>query len=437
MIQPRTLRGFRDYLPEAMIPREQLIETARRVYRSYGFAPIDTPALEYLEILTGKGSDETDKQMYRFEDAGGREVGMRFDLTVPLARFAAQHINELGTPFKRYHIATVWRGENTQRGRYREFMQCDFDTIGTTSVAADIETALVIHDLVRAIGFEKFTIAVNNRQVLTGLLEKCDLADQSVAILRALDKLAKIGREKVAAEMQATAGATTEQADSVLQLAEMEGDNDSVLQQVEALVAGSETGEQGVARLRELLAAVAAAGVPDARVRLDVAIARGLDYYTGTIFETTLDDLPGIGSICSGGRYDNLAELYTKQQLPGIGASLGLDRLLAAMEELGMIDKIATPALVFVAYFDKARLPDYLKLAANIRAAGVGVEVYPEAKKLGKQLSYADKKGFRYAIVAGSREFDAGEVQLKELASGEAKQVPIGGVAGVLREALQ
>lgn len=197
LIQPRTLKGFRDFLPEAMIPRERMMEIARRVYRSYGFSPIDTPALEYLEILRGKGSDETDKQLYHFEDSGGRAVGMRFDLTVPLARFVAQHIGDLGTPFKRYHIATVWRGENTQRGRYREFMQCDFDTIGTLSPAADAETTLVIHDLLRAIGFEKFTIHINNRLVLSGLLEKLELENRAKEVLRGLDKLAKIGPDRV------------------------------------------------------------------------------------------------------------------------------------------------------------------------------------------------------------------------------------------------
>src|SRR5262245_13168973 len=200
-IEPRTLKGFRDYLPGTMLPRERLMETARRVYRSYGFSPIDTPALEYLEILTGKGSDETDKQLYKFQDHGDRWVGLRFDLTVPLARFAAEHIGKLGTPFKRYHIASVWRGENTQRGRYREFMQCDFDTIGTTALVSDIETVLVIHDLFRALGISQFTINVNNRMVLTGLLAQFDLADKTTEILRALDKLAKIGREKVAEEM--------------------------------------------------------------------------------------------------------------------------------------------------------------------------------------------------------------------------------------------
>ncbi|MCO6458867.1 MAG: histidine--tRNA ligase [Pirellulaceae bacterium] len=422
-IEPRTLKGFRDYLPEAMIPREQLIDTARAVYRSYGFSPIDTPALEYLEVLTGKGSEETDRQLYRFVDHGGREVGMRFDLTVPLARFAAQHIGALGTPFKRYHIATVWRGENTQRGRYREFMQCDFDTIGTLSVAADIETGLVIHDLMRAIGIERFTIHVNNRMVLNGLLQKLDLADQATHVLRALDKLAKVGAARVSEELTATAGCSTQQAGEVLRLAELAGDNDQVLQQLGPLVAGNPLGEEGVARLAEILAGVRAAGVDDQRIQLDVSIARGLDYYTGVVFETLLDELPGIGSVCSGGRYDNLAEVYTSQHLPGIGASLGLDRLLAALEELGKIRPVRTPADVLIAYFDKSRLNDYLRLAARLRAAGLGVELYPEPRKLGQQLKYADQRGFRVALVAGPDEFTAGTCQVKNLASGDSSHV--------------
>jgi histidyl-tRNA synthetase len=425
MITPRTLKGFRDYLPEQMIPRERIIATAQRVYRSYGFSPIDTPALEYLEILAGKGGEESDKQMYRFTDHGGREVGMRFDLTVPLARFAAQHFAELGTPFKRYHIATVWRGENTQRGRYREFMQCDFDTIGTLSVVADIETALVIHDLLRAIGFAEFTIHVNNRMVLNGLLSKLGLAEKSRQVLIALDKVHKIGPEKAAEEMAATAGATQQQAAQLLNLAQIRGSHDQVLAQLKAAVAGNELGEAGVERLAQIVAGVAAAGMPSNALVIDAVIARGLDYYTGTIYETFLNALPDLGSICSGGRYDNLAGLYTNQQLPGIGASLGLDRLLAGMEELGMLPKVLTPAEIFIPYFDENRLHEYLHLAAKLRAAGFGVEVYPEAKKLGQQLKYADRRGFRVALVAGENEFAAGTIQIKNLTTATSETVPL------------
>ncbi|MEM7475855.1 MAG: histidine--tRNA ligase [Planctomycetota bacterium] len=424
LIQPRTLKGFRDFLPESMMPREKIMEQARRVYRRFGFNPIDTPVLEYLEILTGKGSEETDRQLYNFRDHGDRAVGMRFDLTVPLARFAAQHIPKLGTPFKRYHIAPVWRGEAPQAGRYREFMQCDFDTIGTQSVVSDIETGLVIHELLLEIGITNFTIRINNRQVLSGLLEKLDLSAQAVPILRSLDKLDKIGPEAVSAEMQNAAGIDSGQAEQVLKLAAIAGSADQVLQQVETLVQGNDLGETGVGRLRELSSALLAAGVPEDRFKLDVAIARGLDYYTGVIFETTLDDLPSIGSICSGGRYDNLAGLYTKQHLPGIGASLGLDRLLAAMETLDMIEKVNTPAEVFIPYFDRDRLHEYLQLAAAVRSAGIGAEVYPDAKRLGQQLKYADSRGFQVALVAGSDELDAGNCGVKNLATKETAEVP-------------
>ena len=423
LIKPRTLKGFRDFLPASMMPRERIMDQARRVYRRYGFSPIDTPVLEYLEILTGKGSEETDRQLYKFQDPGGRDVGMRFDLTVPLARFAAQHISELGTPFKRYHMAPVWRGENPQAGRYREFMQCDFDTIGTESVVADIETALVIHDLLVEIGIEAFTIRINNRQVLSGLLKKVGLEEQTVPVLRSLDKLDKIGREKVAIEMQTAGEITAEQAGQVLELAEINGTPDDVLSQVARLVAGNEMGEAGVGRLQDVVRALSAAGISGSRFEIDVSIARGLDYYTGVIFETTLDELPGIGSICSGGRYDNLASLYTKQHLPGIGASLGLDRLLAALEKLGKIESASTPAKVLVVYFDKDRLDQYVRLARLLRNAGIEVELYPDSKRLGAQLKYADSRGFQVAIIAGSEELDQGKCQVKDLVEKESVEV--------------
>ncbi len=436
IIPPRTLKGFRDYPPQIMIPRERILETARRVYRSYGYAPIDTPALEYLEILSGKGGEESDKQLYQFQDHGGRHVALRFDLTVPLARFIAQHFNELGTPFKRYHLATVWRGENTQRGRYREFMQCDFDTVGTRSVQADIETALVIHDLLRAIGFEEFRVHINNRKVLNGLLDVLGLRDRAVPILRALDKSAKIGLEAVSREMQTAAGLTESQARRVLELTSLRGENEEVLRGLEESVRGSPLGEEGVAELRDLLAAVGAAARP-ACFRVDVSIARGLDYYTGTIYETFLEALPGIGSVCSGGRYDNLAALFTRQELPGVGASLGLDRLLAAMEELGMIEGVQTPAPVFLPFFESTRRNDYLRLAALIRAAGWGVEFYPEPKKLAQQLKYADRRGHRVALVLGEDEFQAGRCRIKDLKSGNQIEVPLQDDAAELIAALR
>ena len=437
LIQPRTLKGFRDYLPESMIPRESLIETAKAVYRSYGFSPIDTPALEWLEILAGKGGEESNKQLYHFQDDGGRDVAMRFDLTVPLARFVAQHQNELGIPFKRYHVATVWRGEKPQMGRYREFMQCDFDTIGTRSVVADIETALVIHDLLKAIGFESFTIHLNNRAVLNGLLEKLQLAERSTLILRALDKLSKIGRDKVRAEMMETAGTTAEQAADVLRFAELTGDPKPLLDELKSIVAGSETGEAGVDRLEQLFRGIEDTSVDMQRFRLNVSIARGLDYYTGVIYETVLDDLPEIGSVCSGGRYDNLAGLFTKRELPGVGASLGLDRLLAAMEKLDLIEKTRSPADVFVPYFDSERLDEYLRMATVLRRNDFRVEVYPEPKKLGQQLKYADARGIAVALIAGSNEFASQTCQLKDLRTGTKQDVSTADDFAPLIEALR
>lgn len=431
LIEPRTLRGFRDYPPALMIPRERVLETARKVYRGYGFAPIDTPAMEYAEVLLGKGGGENDKIVYRFQDHGERDVALRFDLTVPFARFSAQHIPQLGTPFKRYAMGPVWRGENTGHGRYREFWQCDFDTIGTTANASDIETVLVINDLFTALGFEQFTIRVNNRLVLNGLLESLALAEKSVPVLRAIDKLEKAGRDKVIAEM-AEAGVTPEQAEKVLLLAETTGTNAAVLDRILAVFGANATAAEGVRRLRELLEVAATAGVPDERIKIDLSIARGLDYYTGTIFETVLggdytdekgkpQPLAGFGSVCSGGRYDNLASLYTKQVLPGVGASLGVDRLLAAMEAMKhpWLSGASTPAQVLIVQFPGGPLGEYQKTARTLRAAGIATEVYPEAKKLGAQFQYADKRGFRLALVAGPDDFAKNVWQVKDLAKSE------------------
>lgn len=523
LITPRTLSGFRDYLPSVMLAREEVLRRARDVYRSYGFTPIDTPACESLDVLLGKGGDESDKLVYRVLSARGdkAEMGLRFDLTVPFARFSAQYINELGTPFKRYAMGPVWRGERPGQGRYREFWQCDFDTIGTTSNAADIETALVINDLFTAIGFDKFEIRINNRLMLNGLLEKLGVTERAVFVLRAIDKLPKIGRDGVVTELvmltppQAEAlaaylwanfypnvkdrfaesrlfsdieldslegelttkvvgrwleqqqltklqpllrapvgefllaanqysnllseeattlqtgftrrviGITKEQADQILDLVSAPGTSEEVLDIVDTLCGDNPKAIEGIRRLRELLAVAKAAGIPEGRIRIDLSIARGLDYYTGTIYETFLTDLPGIGSVCSGGRYDNLASKYTKQVLPGVGASLGLDRLIAAMEELKhpLLTGQTTPAQVLVVNFDAARLGDYQRIARSLRAAGVNVEVYPDTKKVGQQLAYAEKRGFKLAVIAGDREFAAGVWNVKNLAKREEQAI--------------
>jgi histidyl-tRNA synthetase len=429
LIEPRTMSGFRDYSPAVMIPRERILQTAREVYRSFGFAPIDTPACESLDVLLGKGGDESDKLVYRVRGAKQEkeEMGLRFDLTVPFARFAAKNINELGTPFKRYAMGPVWRGERPGQGRYREFWQCDFDTIGTTSNASDIETILVVNELFTKLEIPRFEIRVNSRAILNGLLQSLGIADRAAALLRSLDKLAKIGRDKVIEEMIAEANVSADQAGQVLDLATMAGTNAEILDQLQSRLPEND----GVRRLRELLA------IAD-RIKLDLSIARGLEYYTGIIFETFLLDLPAIGSVCSGGRYDNLASLYTKQVLPGVGGSLGVDRLLAAMEELKhpWLTGASSPAQVLVFNLGAEHLGEYQKLAKTLRDAGLAVEVFPDPKKLGQQFQYAEKRGHRVGVIAGEQEIANGTVKVKDLMKKEEFTVAKSELVDSVRNAL-
>ncbi len=446
LIEPRLLQGFRDYPPALMIPRERVLQTAREVYRSYGFAPIDTPTLEYADVLLGKGGGENDRLVYRFKDQGDRDVAMRFDLTVPFARFSAIHVPKLGTPFKRYAMGPVWRGERPGQGRYREFWQCDFDTIGTTSNASDIEVALVINDLFTALEIPNFQLRVNNRQILNGILEKYGIADKAVHVLRAIDKLDKIGADAVLEELRRPdlAGLSANDAGAILTplaLQNVESDTNEQLHRIETLHPNNASITLGVRNLREMLSAAKIAGIPDGRIKLDFSIARGLDYYTGTIYETFLTDLPAIGSVCSGGRYDNLASMYTKQVLPGVGASLGVDRLLTAMEQLKhpWMTGQSTPAPVLVIQFDASKVGEYQRIARTLRAAGIGAEVYPEAKKPKSQFEYADKRGFRVALIAGGDEFSKGVWKVKNLAKREEAEVTetelVRHIRGVLSEA--
>jgi histidyl-tRNA synthetase len=410
-----------------MLAREEVLERVRRVYRSYGYTPIDTPACEALEILLGKGGEESDKLIYRVRGARSdkEEMGLRFDLTVPFARFAAQYVNQTGLPFKRYAMGPVWRGERPGQGRFREFWQCDFDIIGTTANAADIEVALVIVDLFTALGLEGFTLRINNRLLLNGILAEHGLQSQVLPLLRALDKLPKVGREQVAEEMVQQAGVSVEQAERLLRLAELRDTNAAVLARVAAEYGSNATVTEGLRRLRELVDTLQAVGIAEDRVVIDLSICRGLDYYTGTVYETFLKDLPSIGSVCSGGRYDNLAGKYTRQVLPGVGASLGLDRLLAALEVLDhpLLRQHWTPAHVLIVQFEASRLAEYHRLARELRARGIATEVYPEAKKISQQLAYAEKRGFRWAVIAGSEEFSRGVWKIKDLAQRQERTV--------------
>lgn len=412
-IEPRLLKGFRDTLPGDERSREQIIQTLSSTFKTYGFVPIDTPVLEYAEILLGKGGGETDKQVYRFDDQGGRDVAMRFDLTVPFARFMAGHRNELYLPFKRYHIAKAWRGENTQRGRYREFMQCDFDIVGTAGLSADLEIILLMRAAFTALGVADVEIHVAHRGLFNRLLTHVGVGDHSEAVLRAVDKLRKIGEAEVRSLVAAEIGA--EAADAVMAFIVAGDSNEATLQTMEEAVGGPSP--EG-ARIRAVLEGAAAAGFSTGLV-LDPSITRGLDYYTGIVFETFLRRLPEIGSVCSGGRYDDLASLFTKEQLPGVGASIGIDRLMAGLEELGVSSAAGGAADVMILCLTESLTGHYHAIAAQLRAEGWAVDVFPEGKKLGQQFAFAEKKGIPVALICGESEHAGGTVNLRNLGTRE------------------
>jgi histidyl-tRNA synthetase len=419
MIDPRVASGLRDIPPAAMIVRERMLDSFRKTFASFGFLPIETPHIERMEVLTGKGagSDEVLRQIFDVTNKGGTpgELALRFDLTVPLARFVAKHVNDLGTPFKRYAIGSVFRGERPAKGRFREFVQCDFDTVGTESAVADAETAQVIHDALSNAGVPAFTITLNNRKVLDGLLDTLGVADKTGPVLRALDKLAKVGREKVLDELQ---GALTgDQAARVLAFVEQGRGGLEVLDRVGEQIGSHPRVEEGVANLRAILGLLDAAGVPSDRLKIDLGLARGLDYYTGVVFETTVDGWERFGSVSSGGRYDNLASLFTDRKLPGVGASIGLDRLLALMEEAGWVKGTAATAPVLVANFPGVDPGVAVGLAARLRKAGIGAEVFPDPTQVGKQMGYGSSRGHRVAVIVGPDEVEKKLFNLRDLAT--------------------
>jgi histidyl-tRNA synthetase len=416
LIEARVLKGFRDFLPEAEIERRLLTETLERTFRAFGFVPIDTPALEYAEILLGKGGGETEKQVYRFQDHGGRDVALRFDLTVPFARFMAEHKAELPLPFKRYHISKVWRGENTQRGRYREFTQCDFDAVGTESAASDFEILLMMRESLRAIGVGDVTIRMSHRGVFNRFLSRLGVSGKSVEILRTVDKLAKIGREETLSLLAEIAG--KKNGEEILAFIEPKSVFEETLAAMTAAAGGTCPETERLATLRAFMLDM---GVADVFV-LDPSITRGLDYYTGVVYETFLNELPEIGSVCSGGRYDDLASLYSKERLPGVGASIGLDRLIAALEALGRSRRSAGFASVAIACLDEGLGGRYQAIAQAFRATGVSCEVLVEVRKPVQQYALAEKKGARWVLVADRESLAAGTVTMRELAARENRE---------------
>jgi histidyl-tRNA synthetase len=453
MIDPRVASGLRDIPPSVMIPRERMLASFRATFASFGYVPIETPHIERMEVLTGKGagSDEVLRQIFDVTNKGGTpgELALRFDLTVPLARFVARHLNELGVPFKRYAIGSVFRGERPAKGRFREFVQCDFDIVGTESPVADAETAQVIHAALSAAGVPAFTITLNNRKILDGLLDGLGVADKAGPVLRALDKLAKVGRDKVLAELERGESAedlatrresplTEDQARRVLDFVEQGRGGIDVLAATEERLGGHPRAAEGIANLRAIFDLLGAAGVPPERLKIDLGLARGLDYYTGVVFETTVDGWERFGSISSGGRYDNLASLFTDRRLPGVGASIGLDRLLALMEEAGWLKGAATTVPVLVANFPGVEATIPVRLAARLRAAGIGAEVFPEPIQIGKQMGYGSTRGHRFAVIVGPDERDRQVFNLRNLATRkEEKAIGWGEMEARVKHALE
>ena len=414
LIQPRILKGFRDFLPEAEITRSTLIEKLTDVFRSFGYVPIDTPVMEYSEILLRKSNGETEKQVFRFEDNGGRDVALRFDLTVPFARFTAEHKDELYFPFKRYHIAKVWRGEKPQAGRYREFIQCDFDCVGSDSASSDFEILSLMKAALQAIGVEDITIRMSHRGIFNQFLEKRNLTDKSEDILRTVDKLAKVGKEEVASQLESLTGSNTT-AEEILEYITPADTFEQTLTHMEAMAGGE---SENTRRMREIYAMMEAAGIASSFV-LDPSITRGLDYYTGIVYETFLNELPGIGSVCSGGRYDNLAGLYMKEKVPGVGSSIGLDRLIAGLQQLNKLESRKSFIDAEIFCLDKNMMTEYHRLAQTLRQRGVRCEVFPDPKKLLAQYTVAEKKGIPFGITLKKEDVAGNTVTIKNLATRE------------------
>jgi histidyl-tRNA synthetase len=446
-VRPALLKGFdQEFLPQDQLQFDALLALARRNFERYGFLPIETPSAERIEVLTSKGGAE--KEIYALsrlaaaeDDEAAAKGALRFDLTVPLARYVAMRERELAFPFRRYQIQRVWRGENPQvkRGRFREFYQCDIDIIGRESLSSlyEAEIPSVIHAVFKEMAIGEFRIRINNRKVLKGILRHFEVADQGAnAVLRALDKIGKEEERTIRAEME-TQGMAAQAAAELYRIIAARRETSETLSLLTDLAYRNESYIQGLAELRNVVDAIRQFGVPDTAFAIDLSVVRGLDYYTGTIYETTLSGHPDIGSICSGGRYDDLASYFTNTRLPGEGISIGLSRLFARLKEANLLRPLArTPAEVLVTTLDPEAVPRYLAIAAELRARDINTEVYLERAKIGKQFEYANKKGFRIAVTAGADEFTRGTVKVKDLATQRESDVALGAVATHVKQML-
>jgi len=425
IIEPSILAGFMELLPEDQILFDSMINTIKKTYESYGFIPLDTPVIEKSEVLLAKSGGETAKQVYRF-NKGDNDLSLRFDLTVPLARYVAQHYGQLTFPFRRYHIGKVYRGEKPQRGRFREFYQCDIDIVGNgnLSVINDAEIVSIIYSTFKALGFGDFTIMINNRKLLNGFFDSVGV-DNRLDVMRVIDKIDKVGEAVIAKELLEL-GLTQVAVDSILELTRLTGTPDEILQQLGKWSIDNASFAEGLNELNQVCQYLNAFKVPQANFALNLKIARGLDYYTGTVYETFLNDYQSLGSVCSGGRYDDLASSYTKQKLPGVGISIGFTRLFYKLREAGIIGGTGrcTPTkLLLIPMQDTMAYT--LEIATEIRSKGINVEVYMNEGKMGKKFSYADKLGIPYTAAVGSNEMENGVLNLKDMKSGEQMELTI------------
>ena len=438
-VQPRTLSGFMELLPPQQQQMERIMSILRDTYSLYGFTPLDTPLIEASEVLLAKGGGETEKQIYRFTK-GDADLSLRFDLTVPLAKYVALHYADLSFPFRRYQIGKVYRGERAQRGRFREFYQADIDIIGDgkLDIMSEAEIPAIIYQTFTRLGLKRFQIRVNNRKILNGFYAMLGFTEQAGDIMRTVDKLDKIGPDKVRDLLTGELGISGEKAGEILDFIAIRGSNSQVLSALADYRGRSELFDQGLAELDTVARHLAAFGVPEENFAVDLTIARGLDYYTGTVYETTLLDHPEIGSVCSGGRYDNLAEYYTDKLLPGVGISIGLTRLFYVLSEQKLLNEamITAPADVLILPMTESLSPA-IALATRLRAAGVRTQLYTEQKKFKAKMNYADKLGVPYVVFLGEDEVAAGLVACKDMASGEQTKLPFQETLERVRAGLQ
>lgn len=433
-VQPRILPGFMELLPQDQIVFNQMYDTIRRVYERFGFLPLDTPVIEFSDVLLAKAGGETEKQIYRFQK-GDTDLSLRFDLTVPLARYVAQRYNDLVFPFKRYQMSKVFRGERPQKGRFREFYQCDIDIIGNEKLDLyyDAEMPAVIYHVFKELNIGDFTIRLNNRKILNGFFSQLGLSERAGDILRVIDKLEKIGAQAVSEELL-DLGVSESGIEQILNFVMLNGSNTEILTQLQSL-SDDVVFAEGVAELQTVITALGQFGIPEQNYKIDLTIARGLDYYTGTVYETMLNDYPKLGSICSGGRYDNLTGYYTDQHLPGIGISIGLTRLYFQLREAGILPSGGKKSLtqVLVVALDREQVPYALRVAGVLRDANIVTDIYFSDKGMKQKMKYADRSGIPYAAIIGTDEAAAGTVMLKNMQTGGQQAIDIDSIAQAVR----